>query len=63
MQAVTVQLSMTTILEGLWEEVFSVGFAPRLYSEDPRQCSSVESQPVKRRLGGWCEMAASLGPS
>jgi hypothetical protein len=25
--------------------------------------SSVESQPVKRRLGGWCEMAASLGPS
>jgi hypothetical protein len=21
---------------------------------------SVESQPVKRRLGGWCEMAASL---
>jgi hypothetical protein len=24
---------------------------------------SVESQPVKRRLGGWCQMAASLGPS
>jgi hypothetical protein len=22
--------------------------------------SSVESQPVKRRPGGWCEMAASL---
>jgi hypothetical protein len=22
-----------------------------------------ESQPVKRRLGGWCEMAASLGVS
>jgi hypothetical protein len=21
---------------------------------------SVESQPVKRRLGGWCEMATSL---
>jgi hypothetical protein len=20
----------------------------------------VESQPVKRRLGGWCEMAANL---
>jgi hypothetical protein len=27
------------------------------------QFSSVESNPVKRRLGGWCEMAASLGPS
>jgi hypothetical protein len=25
------------------------------------QFSSVESQPVKRRQGGWCEMAASLG--
>jgi hypothetical protein len=24
--------------------------------------SSVESQPVKRRLGGWREMAASLRP-
>jgi hypothetical protein len=24
---------------------------------------SVESQPVKRRLGGGCEMDASLGPS
>jgi hypothetical protein len=23
----------------------------------------VESQPVKRRLGGWCEMAVSLGVS
>jgi hypothetical protein len=25
--------------------------------------NSVESQPVKRRLGGWCEMAASQGVS
>jgi hypothetical protein len=24
---------------------------------------SIESQPVKRRLRGWCEIAASLGPS
>jgi hypothetical protein len=23
----------------------------------------VESQPVERRLGGWCELAASLGIS
>jgi hypothetical protein len=57
-----------TIMERLLETVFSVGSAPRLYSEDTGQfisveCSSVESQPVKRRLGGWCEMAASLGPS
>jgi hypothetical protein len=22
---------------------------------------SAESQPAKRRLGGWCEMAVSLG--
>jgi hypothetical protein len=22
---------------------------------------SIESQAAKRRLGGWCEMAASLG--
>jgi hypothetical protein len=44
---------MTTI-EGLLEVVFSVGFGPRLYSEDPRpaESSSFESQPVKRRLGG-----------
>jgi hypothetical protein len=24
---------------------------------------SVESQPVKRTLGSWCEMATTLGPS
>jgi hypothetical protein len=37
------QPSVTT-LEGLLETVFSVGPAPRLYSEDPRpvECSSVE---------------------
>jgi hypothetical protein len=23
----------------------------------------LEGQPVKRRLGGWCEMTASLAPS
>jgi hypothetical protein len=26
-----------------------------------QRASSVESQPMKRGLGGWCEMAASLG--
>jgi hypothetical protein len=25
--------------------------------------STVESNPVKRRQGGWCEMTGSLGPS
>jgi hypothetical protein len=53
---------MTTI-EKLLEEVFSVGFALKLYSKDLRQCSSVDSQAVKRRLVGWCEMTASLGAS
>jgi hypothetical protein len=50
---------------GLFEAAFSVGSAPRLYSEDlrPAEGSSGGSQPVKRKLGGWCEMAASLGPS
>jgi hypothetical protein len=43
-----------TITEGLLEAVFSVGSAPRLRSLDPKP---VESQPAKRRLGGWCEMA------
>jgi hypothetical protein len=53
---------MATV-KGLLEVVFSDGSAMRLYSEDLMQCSSVGSQPVKRRLGGWCEMVASLGPS
>jgi hypothetical protein len=46
--------------------VFSIWSVPRCYnpdgSEQRVQCS-VESQPVKRRLGGRCEMAASLGAS
>jgi hypothetical protein len=25
--------------------------------------TSLKNQPAKKRLGGWCEMAASLGPS
>jgi hypothetical protein len=41
--------------------LFSVGSALRLYTEP--QAGLVESQPAKRRLGGWCDMAASLGPS
>jgi hypothetical protein len=55
---------MTTI-EGLLEAVFFVGSVSRLYSGTSDRLRSVqfEGQPVKRRLGGWCEMAASLGPS
>jgi hypothetical protein len=45
------QPSITTI-EGLWEAVFSVGSAPRLYSEHPRpaECSLVEFREVKSWL-------------
>jgi hypothetical protein len=46
--------------------VFSSWFVPRSYLEDnwgyPRSCQFTW-KPVKRRLGGWCEMAASLGGS
>jgi hypothetical protein len=44
----------------LLEAVFVVGCAPRIYCEDPRpdECSSV--QAVKKRIAGWCEMAANL---
>jgi hypothetical protein len=57
-QSIARHLSMT--IEGLLEAVFSVGSTLRLYSEDPKPAdsSSVESQLVKRRLGGWYEMTA-----
>jgi hypothetical protein len=29
----------------------------------PAELQLIESHSVKRRLGGWCEMAASLGAS
>jgi hypothetical protein len=35
---------------------------PMSYLED-KWHKSVENQPVNRRLGGRCEMAASRGPS
>jgi hypothetical protein len=50
------------------ETVFSMWSVLRSYLEDnwgDQWVVSwelfVESQPVKRRLGGWCEMAARLG--
>jgi hypothetical protein len=39
-----------------WHEV--AGWWVREFS-----CQFSWSQPVKKRLGGWCEMATSLGPS
>jgi hypothetical protein len=55
---------MTTV-KGLLEIICSVGSAPRLYIVDyrPAEGSSVESHLLKRRVGGWSEMAANLEPS
>jgi hypothetical protein len=49
----------STTTELLLETVFTIRSVQRGYKEEKIQ--SVESQPVKRRLGSWCEMAASLG--
>jgi hypothetical protein len=47
-------------IEELLEAVFSVRSVPRLYNES--QLLLEESLwTVVRRVGGWCEMAASLG--
>jgi hypothetical protein len=43
-----------TIVE-LLEAVFSVRSVPRLYNEGQRSL-----EMTVRRVGGWCEMAASL---
>jgi hypothetical protein len=44
-------------------EMFSMWSGPSSYLEDnlgdPFELLA-ENQPVKRRLGGWCEMTASL---
>jgi hypothetical protein len=42
-------------------EVFPVWSVPRLYNEQLRLPESLEMEV--RRVGGWCEMAASLGVS
>jgi hypothetical protein len=58
-------VDMHATLEELLEKSSMQSFL-RCYNwdwlEQPVQCS-VESQAVKRRLGGWCEMAAHLGAS
>jgi hypothetical protein len=51
-----------TIIEELLEVVFPVRSSPRLYNEDQLQLET-SLQTAVRRIGGWCEMAASLGVS
>jgi hypothetical protein len=60
---------MTTIerlLQVVFFFFFWLGLARGYIARTPGsavQCSLIESQPAKRRLEGWCEMAANLGPS
>jgi hypothetical protein len=61
---------VTGIILPFYGGVFYVAHVEKLKRRQMGQFSSVvscqlsaESQPVKRRLGGGCEMAASLGPS
>jgi hypothetical protein len=42
-------------------EVFSMWTMPRLYNEKQQLQESLET--AVSRIGGWCEMAASLGVS
>jgi hypothetical protein len=46
-------------IEELLEDVFSVESVPRLYNEDQLPLRDSPETAV-RRVGGWCEMAASL---
>jgi hypothetical protein len=52
-----------TTIELLLETVFLCGPCRGVTLTTIAAIQSVESQSVKRRLGGWYEMAASLGPS
>jgi hypothetical protein len=49
-------------IEELLEAVFCVRSVPRLYNEDQLRLRE-SSETAVRRIGGWCEMAASLGAS
>jgi hypothetical protein len=46
-------------IEELFKEVFSVRSVPRLYNEDHLPLRE-SPETAFRRVGGWCEMAASL---
>jgi hypothetical protein len=53
---------MHATIEEMLEMLFSVWSMPRLYNED--QLPVEESlETAVRRVGGWCEMAGSLGMS
>jgi hypothetical protein len=57
-------MNMNTTTELLLETVFSTRSVQSGYKEDnwgnPFSQLSVKRQPVKRRLGDWCEMTARL---
>jgi hypothetical protein len=39
------------------EAVFSIGSAPRLYSEDPRSAEGVQLQDIRRTITTWAREA------
>jgi hypothetical protein len=45
----------------IYELCFLRGPCREVMNETRFRVLLIESQSVKRRLGGWCEMAASLG--
>jgi hypothetical protein len=53
---------MHVSMEELFEAVFSVRAVPRLYNEVQLPLEE-RSETAVRRVGGWCEMAVSLGVS
>jgi hypothetical protein len=46
--------------EELLEEMFSVRSVPKLYNEGQLPLLVLILETAVRRVGGWCEMAASL---
>jgi hypothetical protein len=53
---------MNTTIELLLETVFSTQ-SIQSGSKEENWGNPIENQPVRRRLGGWCEIAASVGVS
>jgi hypothetical protein len=58
---VPVSTNMHATIEYLSETCFLIVPCKVVIRKTIGVTRSVESQPVKRRLGGWCAMAASLG--
>jgi hypothetical protein len=55
-----VETNTHVTIEELLEAVFSVRSVPKLYNEGQLPLEESLERAV-RRLGGWCEMAVSLG--